>query len=1052
MVFAQSEATGIPYSCGFEEDEDLSCWVMNYNTPNARDKWVIGTQTHSDGKRSLYISADGTNPNYGTKPNIVASYLRFKFPTATEQKDYDISFDWRGMGDSTDSKLYVMVCPEILLTHNAPNNNYNLDNIVKDNYGIISPTLVNQVCQQLGESKERFVCGGAQWQNVALSNKVSISSGNSKYTFAIVFIWVNNNSDEQTHRTGICIDNVQIGSALLKKPQKMSVEAVCEDSTMLVSWESGLTKFEVQYRAVGSATWRRADGIINGVDGFTRVDGTHCSYVLHRIMEGSYDVRVRGISGDVSTNFVYKNNVLVYCPENHCINYIDLYSENVVCTYGYHPLKTGATPYDEIGVIDFGPGEQDSRHTIHVDPTEVDPRTDDGLRTVPPGALASVRLGNWKNGAEAESITYSIQVDSANQGLLIVKYAVVLQNPQSGHTHEQEPSFLMEVIDENGNLIDESCGRAEFSYSDAVEAGWNLTKDGNVAWKDWTTIGVNMQPYNGQVVKLRFTTFDCSQSGHYGYAYFTVDCASAHLETDNCGNDAKITCYAPDGFSYKWFNEAGLVVSTDRELVVDPSRQEYTCRVSFVEDPSCYFEVSTVSSPRFPVPSYNVQPIYEECLSKLKFTNTSHVMTKFDGEENHTAEPCEDFHWYFRLLSDGTTTESYNPSPIFLCPEDGDSIEVTYTCYIGADNSCDSVRVDTIYVPSIHPEDTEFFYETCPETPVFFDGKWFERDTTYVTMYPNFAGCDSTSTMHLKVWPKVKDTYRHDSICSDMNLIINGDSYNQPMENQLFMMKTIHGCDSAVYVTLTVNEKLQKKMEPYSYSCADDGSFYIAFDISAGQYDSLQIKFDTPTLRDTTIFDPSVETVLIPFPDTIRPGKYMATLTFYQFCCGMQKEQRAIVIRYRSSIVEQKWNDVLTLLSPEYNGGYVFSGIQWYKNGQLLDGETHPYLYQPLDFSAEYEALLTLEDGLSVFTCPIQPVYHEQQTQFPTIVQAGQKMPVYMDYPTTVWYYTVAGQLYSTFTLPAGYSTMDFPMQHGVYVLKATNQRGESQAQVMIVE
>ena len=166
----------------------------------------------------------------------------------------------------------------------------------------------------------------------------------------------------------------------------------------------------------------------------------------------------------------------------------------------------------------------------------------------------------------------------------------------------------------------------------------------------------------------------------------------------------------------------------------------------------------------------------------------------------------------------------------------------------------------------------------------------------------------------------------------------------------------------------------------------------------------------------------------------------------------MQKEQRAIEIRYRSSIVEQKWNDVLTLLSPEYNGGYVFSGIQWYKNGQLLDGETRPYLYQPLDFSAEYEALLTLEDGLSVFTCPIQPVYHEQQTQFPTIVQAGQKMPVYMDYPTTVWYYTVAGQLYSTFTLPAGYSTMDFPALHGVYVLKATNQKGESQAQVMIVE
>ena len=117
-----------------------------------------------------------------------------------------------------------------------------------------------------------------------------------------------------------------------------------------------------------------------------------------------------------------------------------------------------------------------------------------------------------------------------------------------------------------------------------------------------------------------------------------------------------------------------------------------------------------------------------------------------------------------------------------------------------------------------------------------------------------------------------------------------------------------------------------------------------------------------------------------------------------------------------------------------------------------MENETNPYLYQPLDFNAEYQALLTRADGISVLTCPMQPVYHEQQTPFPTIVQVGQQMPVYMETPTTIWYYTISGQLYSTFTLPRGYSTMTMPMQQGVFVLKSTNQKGETQAQVMIVE
>jgi len=1064
LIWAQAPiATDFPYSCSFEDGEDLSAWTLNYNTSAATDQWMIGSVTHSEGQRSLYISSDGKNPVYGNHPNVVAAYFRYKFPTSTGRQTYDLSFDWRGIGNTNNSCLYVLALPEQVLFNDANNNPLYLDRIVSTTSGMISQNNVvnTTACLQLGDAAAptRFLSGGEQWTNVSATYGIQVSSTNSQQVFAIVFVWVNANTDETVKESGICIDNIQIGDATLKKPVNVQVESICEDSVMLVSWESGLAEFEVQYRQVGTSTWRRADGLTDGVDGFTRTNGIYCSYGLQRIKEGAYDVRVCGKSGDIVTIFTYRNQYLVYCPENHCVDYLDFTNPNVECTYGYHPLTSGhtsETPYSYPGWIDFGPDSEESRHTIHTDPTETDPRTDDALLTVPKGALASVRLGNWKTGGEAESITYNIKVDSANQGVLIVKYAVVLENPK-GHKHEQEPSFLLEVLDENGELIDASCGRAEFSYSDGIAAGWNITKDEKAAWKDWTTIGVNLMPYNNQVIKVRFTTFDCSLSGHYGYAYFTVDCATAHLETENCGNDSKIECYAPEGFAYAWYkgspdDPGNEPFWFDRELVTDPGRQEYTCRVSFVDDPECYFDVSTISAPRFPVPSYTWEPVFEECSSKIRFRNTSHVMNKYDGTETHTQEPTNDCHWFFRTLSNNSVTESYNWNPVYKCPDQGDSIEVTYITYIGVDNACDSSRIDTIVMPNIIPGSTQFEMSTCPESPVYFGGEWFNKDTVFVGTYPNFAGCDSTSTLILKVWPEVKDTYRHDSICSDGSVTINGVKYNQPVENLFIRLKTVHDCDSGLYFTLTVNERIQAKVAQVPDACADDEVFYLTYDISAGKYDSLVITFSTPQLRDTVIYDPDVNVIGIPYPADITPGHYAAKLVFHQFCCGTHTEERSIDVRYRNSIVEQKWNDVLTLLAPKYNGGFEFTSFQWYKNDTPIEGATHSYLYQDLDFDADYYVVVTRKDGVSIATCPIRPVYHPQQSEYPTIIKVGQRIPMYMEQQATIWYYTISGQLYGSYSLPQGYTTLEAPTQTGVYVLKAVNAQGETKTQKIIVE
>ena len=1039
LAWSQNPATGLPYECSFEESEDLSAWQLNPRTQSAVDQWIFGTAVHSEGRRALYISSDGQNDVMGKTSNVTVAYLRYKFP---EAGNYDVSFDWKGTGDSISSKLFVMYCPESDFLSNTSNTNYyDINKIVSTTSGVLSQNVIDKACQYLGESGEKFVCGSSSWQNVSFARKASVNARNADKVFVFVFIWMSSNSSDAP-KSSIAIDNFQVNSADIPKPTDLIVYPQCEDSSLLVTWKTeSAYMYDIQYRKVGESTWRGMSGVSEGPSGYTRnLDGTY-TYTLKKILEGSYDVRIRGRYYDdidqkeLRTNFVYQTNIFVYCPENHCINYVNFHdTTKVVCTYGHRFNYQGnSTPYDNIGIIDFGPDSRESRHTLHIDPTEVDPRTDSMLHTVPAGAMASVRLGNWNVSGEAESITYDITVDTASQGILIVKYAVVLEHPGSTCG---DPGFNMVILDETGAEVGGYCGKADFSYSSAVEAGWNQTAKGDVAWKDWTTVGVNLMQYHGRTLKVRFTTNDCGAGGHYGYAYFTLDCANAHIETENCGADASLTCVAPDGFAYEWRDENDSIWSDKRVFEVDAGLHTFTCKVSFVEEPSCYFEISTVSAPRFPVPEYTYENVLTNCQSKLEFANTSHVMNKFEGYENHTSELCNEGRWEFRSLTTNQTAVSTYWNPTYICREEGDSIEITYTAYIGANNACDSTRKDTVVVPSIYSDPTEFHYTTCAESPIKFDNQWFNTDTVYRAKFKNRAGCDSISTLFLKVYPKAEDIYIHDSICSDQSVLINGVTYNQPLDNYLIMMKTVNGCDSALYLTLTVNERIRTKVDSVPFICTDDEQLFLTFDISAGQYDSLGIKFSTPTLRDTMIYVPGLSEVAIPYPDTITPGVYQAELTFYQFCCGQYTQVRDIEIRYRSSIVEQKWNDVLSVLSPKYNGGFEFTAFQWYKDGQPIDGETRSYLYQPLDFNATYYVELTRADGLVMLTCPVQPEYHESQSDYPTVVSANQLVRVKLEKPTKVSIYTTLGQLVNSYSMTAGDAVFQTPAQTGIYVIR----------------
>ena len=222
-------------------------------------------------------------------------------------------------------------------------------------------------------------------------------------------------------------------------------------------------------------------------------------------------------------------------------------------------------------------------------------------------------------------------------------------------------------------------------------------------------------------------------------------------------------------------------------------------------------EIPCGADTRMPAPGYTFKHIVEKCTSSLQFTNTSHVITRYNGEEVHTAEPCTDVLWRFRRLSDNKKTETSELNPVYQCRSKGDTIEVTFTSYLDA-GMCDSTRIDTFVVPNIIPVNSEYHTSICADDSILFDGKWFNEDTVYTAHYTSLAGCDSTSTLFLTVYPSYEFITDTTVYVGDEVMWHNG--YIKPEKAGTYhyvdTLKTYFGCDSIFVLNLDVKPRSQK--------------------------------------------------------------------------------------------------------------------------------------------------------------------------------------------------------------------------------------------------
>lgn len=851
---AAAQNVSLPYQMNFEANEtaELGQWVLNpgANASQLLDQWVVGNSVHSAGRQSLYISNNGQDAMFDSVPAVQYAYRDMILPAG----QCILTFDWFCIGGPS-SSLYVGV------------GDFSGCTLEANTTGTIPNTIKNPVASRMTYTN---LYGSESWMNAS-------------YTFTsdgvtptrLVFAWENKNRDKSACTIGACVDNIVITNTRCRRPSDVSASVISCDSA-LVTWTGNSQSYEVNYRMVGTSTWISETRFMVDPTDYTKV-----SAYITNLDEGNLEIRVRGICTPDTSAWMYGPELVVFCPERHCVNFTDLAASTVTCTYGNTNVgysasypETSYHAYDNTGIVDYGSESILSRHTVNWDKTATDPRTGNVLPLIPKGGYASVRLGNWEDNYGAESITYEYVVDSSN-AVLLMQYAVVLQDPD-GH-EDDSPRFLLEILDENNNLIEPTCGTRNFvaTYVDRDEWGSYTPEDDYwqepVLYKPWTTVGLNLRELgiqDGQVIRVRLTTFDCFWGGHYGYAYFTLDCAKATIESASCAKDvaASMTLIAPDGFKYQWYDKFGNAIPGATSRVYEPQdTATYRCRLTSTENAACHFDLYSACVPRLPAPEFTWNARVELCQHKIDINNRSHSIILQRNDTIHDyASRCDENVWEISgTLTDGTP---YGPmqnssfSPLLTLPGQGGDFTVTLrTSLIGG---CDSTLVKELHLSDVAIHTDTIHRVLCrpvnePTGKAWLEdlSMWVSNSGIYTQTYTAVNGCDSTMVYEVKVGNAYNVCLGDTTLCYGEKLQVGNTVYDSKKKTSGqwgdFSLKTSLGCDSVVYYNVTVTQPIEPVIKhndevlplPYARVDLDNGEVSVDLSVTGTGFDSYTMSY-----------------------------------------------------------------------------------------------------------------------------------------------------------------------------------------------------------------
>lgn len=247
------------------------------------------------------------------------------------------------------------------------------------------------------------------------------------------------------------------------------------------------------------------------------------------------------------------------------------------------------------------------------------------ISVTPPGGGNSIRLGNASvNLYKAQRLRQTFTVGAGNPNF-VYQYAVVLQDPGSGHTISDQPYFKIRMYDQSNNEID--CATYDVDAVSAPSIG-GFQSVGDVLYKNWSTVTVPLLSYVGQNVTIEFTTSDCALGGHYGYAYIQCLCSPIPIVSSLpviCNGQTTTLTAPPGAATYSWTGPGIVSGGATQSAVVNVGGTYTVNMTTFYSPPQvpCVYSQS-ISLPGAPAAANSNFSFTPVCLGAPNtFTNNS---------------------------------------------------------------------------------------------------------------------------------------------------------------------------------------------------------------------------------------------------------------------------------------------------------------------------------------------------------------------------------------------------------------------------------------------
>ena len=263
------------------------------------------------------------------------------------------------------------------------------------------------------------------------------------------------------------------------------------------------------------------------------------------------------------------------------INTLGVNSPETGCSF-HTLMTTGTDPNGGFPVVDPGGGT----YAVRLGGENINTNN-----YVPAGCTVTHPSGNPDYYSNGETLEQTFLVTNTNS-LFTYNYAVVLE--RATHVNGQQPYFRVEVLDNTNTSIPCLNYYVQGDPSGNYPAGFiNVGGANGIEYLPWQTSSLNLLPYRGQNVTVRFTAAGCIPGGHFGYGY--VDCSCAPLEiiipTFECQGGVDSLIAPPvSGSTYAW---AGPGIVSGATAQIATANVSGTYSVTITNAAGCSYVLDT---------------------------------------------------------------------------------------------------------------------------------------------------------------------------------------------------------------------------------------------------------------------------------------------------------------------------------------------------------------------------------------------------------------------------------------------------------------------------